>query len=407
LASPIALADVPLSHPCLWGNIHVARAARLITARHARLLPTRRTGSTGDDWWRSKYQGAVDAQNQPITALTDCRGSRHIYPMLAPDDPRLLDKRDVPLHNRKRRDLVFYGGSIYEHFGHLVLDLTRLYQLLPLVRNNKAPIWFHYPRLEKHQEITHPLVLEWLDCLGIRNRARVIQREMLCDYLISSEVLYRDRSYVRTGFLDASRHALHHKLRRRLMGDIPKTNSIAYLSRHRLGEGTTRFEGEEEVVSALRSCGNIDVICPEEISIEAKIALYRKYKLITGFAQACMNMKYFAPYQYKYELANQLMFVAGPNSLSSNWVNLERAAEFGDQVLDCSHPSVPHSFPGASPADRDAEGDAAVQTPTNHSEQGQDGPPTHEETNKAGHFLRSNRFNVGLVIDTLRRLNDQ
>lgn len=347
----------------------------------------------------------MDAQNQPITALTDCRGSRPIYPMLAPDDPRLPDNRDIPLHNRKRRDLVIYGGSIYEHFGHLVLDLTRLYQLLPLVRNNKAPIWFHYPRLEKHQEITHPLVLEWLDCLGIRNRVRVIQREMLCDYLISSEVLYRDRSYVRTGFLDASRHALHHKLRRRLMGVIPKTNSIAYLSRHRLGEGTTRFEGEEEVVSALRSCGNIDVICPEQISIEAKIALYRKYKLITGFAQACMNMKYFAPFQYKYELANQLMFVAGSNSLSSNWVNLERAAEFGDQVLDCSHPSVPHSFPGASPA----EGDAAVQTPTNHSEQGQgqDGPPTHEETNKAGHFLRSNRFNVGLVIDTLRRLNDQ
>jgi hypothetical protein len=36
------------------------------------------------------------------------------------------------------------------------------------------------------------------------------------------------------------------------------------------------------------------------------------------------------------ELARQVMFVAGPRSLSSNWVNIDRACGFGDRMLDCS-----------------------------------------------------------------------
>ena len=90
-------------------------------------------------------------------------------------------------------------------------------------------------------------------------------------------------------------------------------------------------------------------------------------------SRACMNMKYFTPYCRSEEIAPQLMFVAGPQSLSSNWVNLERAAGFGDQVLDCSV---------GDPAD-------VVQL--------QDGPVER--------FQRSTRFNAALVIDALRSLD--
>lgn len=374
VTSPIALAAIQEGHPCLWGAIATAPAAPLVTARHARLIPTRATGLGGEErWWRAKYQGALDATSQPIAACTDLRGVRQIYPLL-PDHGQSFSKAErLDGDSKKERELVLYGGSIYNHFGHLALDLTRLYQLLPLFRRSKATFWFHYPALQRKAEITDPLVLEWLGCLGLQDRVALIQREVRCNHLITAEVLYRDRGFVSVDFPVAARQALNPQLRQRLLARTQKNRRIAYLSRHQLGQGTTRFEGELEVVEALQSCSNVDVIQPEILSIEAKLNLYRDYSMVTGFAQACMNMKYFTPYSQPEEIASQLMFVAGPQSLSSNWVNLERAARFGDQVLDCSVADL---------AD-------VVQL--------QDGP---EEK-----FQRSTRFNAALVIDTLRSLD--
>jgi hypothetical protein len=211
---------------------------------------------------------------------------------------------------------------------------------------------------------------------------RLVQREILCNHLITAEVLYRDRGFVSEDFPEAARGALHPRLQERLLARQRRDGRIAYLSRHRLGQGTTRFEGEEVVVEALQACTNIDVIQPETLSIEAKLALYRDYAMVTGFAQACMNMKYFTPYTRLEELAPQLMFVAGPQSLSSNWVNLDRAAEFGDRVLDCS-PS------DCSLLDRAPEGEQPDPV-------GDDGSTS---------FQRSTRFDVELVVETLRALD--
>ncbi|MBM5826442.1 MAG: glycosyltransferase family 61 protein [Cyanobacteria bacterium M_surface_10_m2_119] len=259
----------------------------------------------------------------------------------------------------------------------MALDLTRIYQLLPLFRRSKACFWFHYPALQRHESIDHPLVLEWFDCLGIRDRVRLVQREILCNHLITAEVLYRDRGFVSEDFPAAARAALQPRLQERLLARRRRDGRIAYLSRHGLGRGTTRFEGEEQVVEALTACSNIDVIQPETLSIEAKLALFRDYAMVTGFAQACMNMKYFTPYAHPQDLASQLMFVAGPQSLSSNWVNLDRAAGFGDRVLDCSPPD------GSPEADQPQPA-------------GDEGPTS---------FQRSTRFDVELVVETLRALD--
>jgi hypothetical protein len=378
MVAPIPLAEVQQGHPCFWGAIETRSPAPLVTARHARLLPTRPSGAGGDGlWWRARTQGALDQHDQPIAACTDLRGMRQIFPLL-PEQCRPRSraaKADGP--DRKERELVLYGGSIYDHFGHLALDLTRLYQLLPLFRRSKASFWFHCPALQRHEAITHPLVLEWFECLGIRDRVRLVQREILCNHLITAEVLYRDRGFVSEDFPAAARGALNPRLQERLLARRRREGRIAYLTRHGLGRGTTRFEGEEQVVEALKACSNIDVIQPETLSIEAKLALFRDYGMVTGFAQACMNMKYFTPCASPQELAPQLMFVAGPQSLSSNWVNLDRAAGFGDRVLDCSPPEC-------SP-------DAGQPQPD-----GDDGP---------FRFQRSTRFDVELVVETLRGLD--
>ena len=44
MTTPTALAAVQNDHPCLWGAIATTPAAPLVTARHARLIPTRPTG---------------------------------------------------------------------------------------------------------------------------------------------------------------------------------------------------------------------------------------------------------------------------------------------------------------------------------------------------------------------------
>ena len=113
------------------------------------------------------------------------------------------------MENRgKRRPLVLYGGTLFEHFGHLIVDLSRLYQLLPLFRRSREPIWFHYPALTENGTINNPLVLSWLECLGIRKRARVLRRTLLAEQLVSSPVLYRDRCFVTSDFPRAAQRAL-------------------------------------------------------------------------------------------------------------------------------------------------------------------------------------------------------
>ncbi|MCP9928015.1 glycosyltransferase 61 family protein [Cyanobium sp. CH-040] len=351
----------------------------------AMLLPTRRTGSDGKDWWKSRSQGGLNRQGEPIGALTDWRGTRCIYALhsrTGGETPPAVVTPGAPL---------LYGGTLYHHFGHLLLDLSRTYQLLRLFRRSKEPIWFHYqgglqgglnaaPRSDSGtggasphsiEQINNPLILEWLECLGLRKRARLIRKKLPAAMLVSSSPLFCDRRFVSADFPLAAQAALAPRLRRRLERIEPVAGRIAYLSRHKLQGGTTRFVGEDEVVAAIADHPRIDVICPEELSIKEKLALYRRYPLITGFAQACMNLKFFAPYTQVSEVARQVMFIAGPRSLSSNWVNLDRAAGFGDRLLDCSLP----------------EGDSELQT----------------MAAEAG-FQRSSSFDVQLVVRTLLEL---
>lgn len=377
------LAHLADDHPCLWGKVHSHETASWILEPSARLMPTRSTGKATSQWWETSKQGALDRHGQPIDALTDRRGTRLIYPW-----PQAKEDHAETITSRRKLELALYGGSIFEHFGHLLLDLTRTYQLLRLFRRTKDPIWFHYPELARRNSgslkddndahFSHPLVDEWLRCLGIRKRARLVKHKLESSMLVSSSVLYRDREFVTADFPQAAQAALAPRLRRRLMKVERISDRIAYCSRHKLQQGTTCFEGELEVVQALSKLPNVDVICPEELSIREKLKLFRRYPLITGFPQAALHLKYFVPYRQPSELATLFLFTAGPRSLNSNWVNLDRVCGFADQVLDCT----PIKSPGGQETDSRQAG-----TSTND-----------------GSFQRHNPFAIGEVIDSLRQL---
>jgi len=378
-----ALATIPADHPCLWGAIQQAPEAAWVIEPHALLKPTRRMGYSGTEWWNARRQGAWKRNGEPIEALNDQRGGRSIYALGSASEAESEALARIDYADPGAKSVVLYGGSLFVHFGHLVLDLTRTYQLLRLFRHSKEPIWFHYPssfyisRADGRAlgpgigQIEIPLILEWLGCLGLRKRARLIHRRLPAALLVSSSVLYRDRGFVSSDYPLATQAALAPRLRQQLREVEPVEGRIAYLSRHKLQGGTTRFVGEEQVVAAIADHPRIDVICPEELSIKEKLALYRRYRLIAGFPQACMNLKSFTPYHRVEELARQVMFIAGPKSLSSNWVNIERACGFGDLMLDCS-------LTGSFEAHGGSEAEAG--------------------------FQRSNTFDPRLVVEALREL---
>jgi hypothetical protein len=387
------LSSLAANHPCLWGEISQHQDPSWVLEPDAYLLPTRSTGSDGSRWWEARKQGAISRDGKTISALTDLRGNRPIYPLKR----QYLASSKLP-RERAARETVLYGGTLFENFGHLLLDLNRTYQLLRLFRNSQEPFWFHYSGKTQNNAqnrtinpfessdslaegwIPNPTIREWLNCLGILKRSRFIQKTIKCSMLASSSVLYRDRAFVSADFPGCAKAALAPKLRQKLLSTGQSEKRIAYFSRHKLSRGTTQFAGEQEVVEALNSLSNVDIICPEELSIKRKLKLFRKYPLITGFPQAGLILKYFVPYRQTHELAKLLLFTAGPRSLNSNWVNLDRAYGFEDQVLDCTPPMSAPAMPG------------------NNAEPAKPMPVVD------GAFQRSNPFDVGMVIDTMRDL---
>jgi hypothetical protein len=323
------LADTPRNHPSLWGDVAVTQASSLIIEDNALILPhLKRRGAP--HWWMGHFHGAFNAAGAQIEGINDMRGQRHIFQ----PSPH-LDQIDYDSDNTAHKDLVIYGGTIFDHFGHLLLDLTRLYQLTRLYRHTKGPIWVHVHTTHPGKGVTSPIAQQWLALLGMEERVKVIRRPIRASTLVSSTVLYRDRGFVSADFHAATSTALavQHRDHLSTIQRIPA--KMAYLSRHKLTTGTTMFLQEGELVEKLSRHPEIDIICPEELSFIQKLSLYKQYSLIAGFPQACMNLKAFVPRTDTGDLAHQVMLIAGPNSLSSNWINIDQACNFNDHYIDC------------------------------------------------------------------------
>ncbi|SBO44571.1 glycosyltransferase 61 family protein [Cyanobium sp. NIES-981] len=324
-------------HPSWWGKARVAERSHIIIENDAFVLDINRHQHYHKRWWLNMSHGVVDREGELLEELNDKRGERHFY---YPQAERLMEVsqgRGVgaePIH----KDLVLYGGTLFDHFGHLLLDMTRTYQLLRLFREHDAPVWFHYHRLRRGGTIAErTLITDWLDCLGIRQRARLVRRPIRAKTLVSSSVLYRDRCFVTKDFHDACLAALRPELSHQL-ASTKRKQKVAYLSRHKLSTGTTKFVGEGEVVGRISTLPAVDVICPEELDFKQKLMLYRQYDWVIGFPQACMNLKAFVPSSPEQPVARQVMFLAGPRTLSTNWVNIDAACKFDDYYVDC-HPA--------------------------------------------------------------------
>lgn len=323
------LADTPLDHPALWGEVGVAPASSVVIENHATLLPhLKKRGAS--HWWLGHQHGGYNERGEHIEALNDLRGQRQIF-----QPPASLEEVEYDSAKVINKELVIYGGTIFDHFGHLLLDLTRLYQMARIYRGCKSPIWVHVHSTYPGRGISSPLAHQWLSLLGLEGRVKVIRKPIRATSLVSSSVLYRDRGFVSEDFYAATSTALAAEQQKKLNTIDHAKGKIAYLSRHKLTAGTTKFIQEGELVQKLQEHPEIDIICAEELNFEQKLALYRRYSIIAGFPQACMNLKAFVPQKEGMNLAKQVMLIAGPQSLSSNWINIDLACKFNDYYVDC------------------------------------------------------------------------
>lgn len=326
------LADTPTDHPALWGEIEVAPTSSIVIENKATMLPhIRKRGMP--HWWTGYQHGAYKQEGVHIPALNDKRGYRNIfYPPASIDDAQYNRLRTI------EQDLMIYAGTIFDHFGHLLLDLTRLYQLIRIYRHSNTTIWVHSHSQHPGKGVTSPLAQQWLRLLGMEGRIKVICRPTVAQTLVSSSVLYRDRCFASEDFHAATSTALSPDNQQHLSTIDRSKTQIAYLSRHKLTNGTTKFIQEAQLVEKLERHPEIDIICPEELDFLQKLELYKRYSVITGFPQACMNLKAFIPTGADIPPAKQVMLIAGPQSLSSNWINIDKACQFNDYYVDCPVP---------------------------------------------------------------------
>lgn len=327
------LATIADDHPCLWGELEVRGSQPLQSWADATLLPPRRRKGQML-WWRRHSFGAFDGSGQHLRELSDMRGKRHCcHPAAQLEDNPYRENR------LREHELVLYGGTLYDHIGHLILDSGRAYQLLREYRDSDLPIWFHdaTPHRHGHPTLKLALVRDWFRQLGLGKRARLIRRPMRARQLVSSAALFCDRGFASQDLRVACLAALKPRLRERLETIGPPKRRLAYLSRHKLSHGSTHFAQEAELVAQLNQLPHVDVICPEELNFEQKLSLYRRYDVVAGFPQASMTLKMFAPGE---RLAQQVMLLAGSRCLSSSWVNLDRATAGGDAYVDCAPADV-------------------------------------------------------------------
>lgn len=345
-----SLANIPADHLSLFGESRVIAPEPLVIEENATVLP-RVTIRGQSQWARGHSQGIFNANGDHIEALNDMRSHRQMfYPAR-----RLEDAAGFNGGKGKKLKFMLYGGTLYEHFGDMLVDTNRAYQLLRLFRHSDEPIWFHYAVsrgvLKSIETVRVDHLKQWLDCLGLANRFRLIRRQMRAKQLISCPQIYRDLRFISSDYPAAARAALEPKLRRRINKIQRQGKRIAYFSRHKLTRGTTNFLQEAEVVERIHTIPEVDIIHPEELSFEAKLSLWRSHTYIVGFPQGCMMLKPFVPHQHVDELAQQIFLLAGLKSFPSTWLNVEKVCQFGDRYLDCHGEAPSQPEPQINPLD--------------------------------------------------------
>jgi len=173
-----------------------------------------------------------------------------------------------------------YGGCVYGHFGHLLLET---FARLSVFSEFKNPVLF-----TSLNYTSNALFWNFVDVLGLpRSRIKVVDKPSIIEKLIVYPPDFRIRHGINASFLEAfesladefaERNKLRHNSNR-----VP-----VYLSRSKLSKGRRYFFGETILEEALKSQG-CDIVHMEKMSLSDQISLAITRSHIIGFAGSAMH----------------------------------------------------------------------------------------------------------------------
>lgn len=297
---------------------------------------TAQTTSNSNAWWRKYQHGIFDHNGTHISDLNDIRGGRKIF------WPHNAAEAHASRKQTRLRHIEFmlYGGTLYNHFGHLLMEASRGYALTRLYRHFQQPIWFHCPngfdQNGRPSTKFGPLLHDWLSFTGLKGKIRIIRESMMARTLVSAQQLYADRAFVSQELPQMCYDGVSSTTRERLNQARQPKGHIAYLARTHLKRGSTDYIGESSLISAIQEIKGVDIYHPEDLSLEQKTRIFASYKYVIGLPQSAMNLRLFARPVGGTGGATVILLCPGEAGLSSSWINLELAGKYGDILVNCT-----------------------------------------------------------------------
>ena len=233
--------------------------------------PLARTGRDGQPITR--WQAGVYRRSGTVCSLSML--DRAAGPWTEPHDPAVIDPAEVPA----RPGPAVYGGLLFHHFGHFLLESTnRLWW--PLRHGFTGPILFQHTQPE---EAVPAFIRRFFELLGLAGQVVVTNRPLAFETIIVPE-----RSMV-------IRRSIHRDFRLPFAWAATAAERAAgaaggggrvYLSRTRLG---LRTSPGEEVLERDFAQEGFTIAYPETLSLDRQILLVRGADRVAGLAGSAMH----------------------------------------------------------------------------------------------------------------------
>lgn len=182
---------------------------------------------------------------------------------------------------RKHLPCAIYGGVIFDHFGHFLVEtMARLWVLDHGILRD-APIIFHAPpnyTLKSWQ-------ISVFRALGVFERVVLCDTPMDVDHLVVPEAAFHYSQWANAAFVTP-----FERIARR--AGTRRSAKRLYISRAQLGN--SQSIPEEELEDLFRSDG-YDIVYPETLPFDEQVALFSSHELFCGISGSAMHNVLFAP----------------------------------------------------------------------------------------------------------------
>ncbi|WP_419897868.1 glycosyltransferase 61 family protein [Roseomonas sp. USHLN139] len=266
-------------------------------------------------WWLRREQGVFDSDLNHIESQSDRRQDRLIWWPGAAIAKRL--KQDA---SPRTEEAAIYGGTIYDHFGHFLLDsLSRVYNIVSSARFDGMDILFHeYRPHGRPSLLLSQKYIDILEHIGLdAGRVRTIEQPVKIRNLVLSDSMFFDGLFAARNFFRTARSA----------GGATGRGG-AFISRSHLKAGTSEVRNSLEVDACARDHG-LAVFHPETMSFREQMQILSDHDYVCGMPSSFFHLKILS----RFSTPLYFLIPSVEEALHINFLNLDVALAFGDRFF--------------------------------------------------------------------------